>query len=77
MSEFQFFNARAKKENTDGGMGREEMQNIARMFGIPNTDNITKDDKGNYYHGNELLNDQYLKDHKIDKTSESPTRKFY
>jgi hypothetical protein len=58
-------------------MSKEEMQEVAIRFGIPNTDNITKDSNGNYYHNNELLNDQYLKDHNIGLSSDRPIRKYY
>ncbi len=77
MSEFQFFKFKAKEENTDGGISREEMQEVALRFGIPNTDRITKDSNGNYYHDHEPLNDDYLRDHKPDQRTEGPPKKHY
>lgn len=78
MSEFQFLKFNKDKQDSGGeDMSREERQEIANKYGIPNTDSITKDSNGNHYHGNELLDDNYLKNHKPDDTSDGPSLKSY
>ncbi len=77
MSEFQFFKSRSKEVNDDVfGLSREEMQEVARKFNIPNTDHITKDSNGNYYHGGELLNDHYLRQHNTNESGQPPQKHY-